>query len=229
MHAIVSIHDVMPHTLDRVSELLQRMSHLSSRHITLLVVPGLDWTAAELDVLVGFEHAGYRLAGHGWHHRTTSVRTMYHRIHAGLLSRQAAEHLSLESAHILELIRNCHAWFANKGLALPDLYVPPAWAMGKVSRQQLGQTPFRYFETTAGLYDSHTRRRALLPLAGFEADTRLRATSLRCWNAANCRLGSARRPLRLSIHPDDHRLLLQDSLEQYLSRISATVDYHAVV
>jgi hypothetical protein len=229
MHAIISIHDVMPQTLDRVEELLGKMEHLEPSAITLLVVPGLDWPNTQIETLKSLQHTGYRLAGHGWHHRIKTIRTFYHHLHAELVSRTAAEHLSLNAREIDQLMRDCYHWFADKGLTLPDLYVPPAWAMGKISRKQLKETPFRYFESTAGLYDSETGRQILLPLVGFEADTRLRATTLTCWNAANRLLGSVRRPVRLSIHPDDLQLLLGKSLVRYLERVNTAVSYASVL
>jgi hypothetical protein len=229
MHAIISIHDVMPQTLDRVMELLDKMSHLAPENITLLVVPGQDWPNTQIETLKALQHTGYRLAGHGWHHRVKTIRTFYHHLHAGLVSRTAAEHLSLNAREIIQLMHNCYYWFADKGLVAPDLYVPPAWAMGSISRKQLKQTPFRYFESTAGLYDSDTGRQILLPLVGFEADTRLRAATLTCWNAVNRMLGSARRPVRLSIHPGDHHLLLRRSLEHTLGKVTSAVPYQSVL
>lgn len=229
MHAIVSIHDVMPHHLDRVQELLARMSHLEPRHITLLVVPGLDWTDARLDRLKTFADSGYRLAGHGWFHEARIIRTPYHYLHSLFISRRAAEHLSLDSNEIKALITHCYQWFADRKLPMPDLYVPPAWAMGNISKAELCTTPFRYFETTAGLLDSATGRQTRLPLTGFEADTRFRALFLTCWNGINHRLGSPQRPVRLSIHPDDLYLLLGKSLARYLERVTFAVPYASVL
>lgn len=229
MHAIISIHDVMPHTLDRVHELLGKMAHLAPGAITLLVVPGLDWSQGQIQALRELQDAGYKLAGHGWHHKTRAIRTLYHHFHAGLVSRTAAEHLSLETGQISRIMRDCHQWFAGKGLAAPDLYVPPAWAMGDMPKRRLREAPFRYFESTAGLYDSETDRGIMLPLVGFEADTRFRAVTLKSWNTFNSMLGTARRPVRLSIHPNDHTLLLKDSLSQYLGKVKTAVSYASVL
>ena len=229
MHAIISIHDVMPHSLERVRELLDKMSHLAPGAITLLVVPGLDWSQGQLQTLRELQDAGYRLAGHGWHHKTRAIRTLYHHFHAGLVSRTAAEHLSLDADQISRIMADCHQWFADKGLAAPDLYVPPAWAMGAIPKSKLRAAPFRYFESTAGLYDSETDRGIKLPLLGFEADTRFRAVTLNAWNSLNYLLGTARRPVRLSIHPSDHSLLLKNSLAHYLAKVSTAVPYTSVL
>ena len=228
MHAIISIHDVMPQSLGNVHDLLKKMEHLAPSAITLLVVPGLDWKDEQIGRLKSLQATGYRLAGHGWHHRTRRIRTLYHHFHAGLISRTAAEHLSLETGEITRLMQDCFQWFAEHGLESPDLYVPPAWAMGDIPRQRLGDMPFRYFETTAGLYDSASGRQMRLPLLGFEADTALRAASLTCWNAVNGRLGSPRRPVRLSIHPFDHQLRLAGALDRFLGRVEKAVPYASV-
>lgn len=227
-HAIVSIHDVMPHAIGNVRELLGKMAHLAPESITLLVVPGLDWADHELQALHEFQNAGYRLAGHGWHHRVRQVKTLYHHFHSGLISRMAAEHLSLSTDDITRIMEDCHAWFLRQSLAAPDLYVPPAWAMGSMPRSRLEAMPFRYFETMSGLYDSASGREVRLPLLGFEADTTFRAVSLKYWNAFNFGLGSQHRPVRLSIHPRDHQLLLRDALDHYLGRIDTALPYTAI-
>lgn len=229
MHAVISIHDVMPHTLDRVGEILARMSHLAPSAITLLIVPGLGWSPAQLDTLKTFQESGYSMAGHGWFHRTRDILSLYHRLHSTLISRQAAEHLSLTETEIDTLIRDCYQWFDEHDLALPDLYVPPAWAMGNISAEALAQTPFRYFETTAGFYDSVSGRKRWLPLMGFEADTLFRAITLTFWNSVNYLLGTPKRPLRLSIHPNDHQLRLGQSLDRYLARVTKAVPYQSVL
>lgn len=228
MHAIVSIHDVMPHTLPRVQELLAKMAHLEAPNITLLVVPGLAWQDAQLAALKQLEQQGYRLAGHGWLHDVRRIRSLYHRLHSTLVSRRAAEHLSMSPSEIDNLIRDCYQWFIDHNFTRPDMYVPPAWAMGTVSDTALKASPFRYFETTAGLYDSATGKRVTLPLAGFEADTLWRKLSLRGWNGVNSLLGSPQKPLRVSVHPNDHHLLLAPSLENTLARIKKAVPYASV-
>ncbi len=227
-HAIVSIHDVMPHSIGNVRELLTKITHLSPESITLLVVPGLNWADSEIQALHEFQDAGYRLAGHGWHHRVRQVKTLYHNFHARLISRMAAEHLSLSTGEIVRIMEDCHAWFGANSLATPDLYVPPAWAMGKIPRSRLKAMPFRYYESTSGIYDSATDRKVRLPLLGFEADTYFRVISLKYWNAVNFAMGNQNRPVRLSIHPRDHKLMLRGSLDHYLSRVGTALSYRAV-
>ena len=228
MQALVSIHDVMPQHLPEVQALLARLAHLQKQHIVLLIVPGCDWQAGQLDLLRNLQQQGYVLAGHGWLHRTRRISGMYHKMHAALVSRTAAEHLSLSEAEILQIIGDCHAWFGTHDLAMPDLYVPPAWAMGRICRDTLRGTPFRFFETTAGFHDVASGRSITLPLAGFEADNRFRQASLRCWNSLNEWMATTRRPLRIAIHPRDGQLLLRESLDRTLRRLTGSVDYHAL-
>ena len=228
MHALVSIHDVMPHTLDRVQSILDTMPHIPANMVTLLVVPGLDWQSSQIETLRGWQQAGYILAGHGWSHKVRQIRGLHHSLHAAFISRTAAEHLSLTQAEIANLMQDCHAWFSEKQLSLPDLYVPPAWAMGKANEITLENSPFTYFETTSGIVDSKTGRKIILPLAGFEADNLFRACSLTLWNSLNYTASTASRPLRLAIHPFDPELKLKNALQRMISKVSEPMDYHSL-
>jgi predicted deacetylase len=228
MHALISIHDVMPSTLNRVSRITQDLTHLKSCNITMLVVPGHQWSREQLDVLREFEQQGYILCGHGWHHSSKKIRGIYHRLHSLLVSRNAAEHLALDEKEIRQLIDDCHQWFAKNNLGAPDLYVPPAWAMGKISPRQLEQTSFRFFENTSGFYDSSTGQQLYLPLIGFEADNMFQAGALKLWNAVNTLAGSEKKPVRISIHPSDRELLLADSLTSALRSVTNAVHYRSL-
>ena len=216
--AVVSIHDVMPRTLDSVEELLALCDRYAVRRPALLVVPGLDWEDAELERLMVWEQAGCELIAHGWVHETRP-RRLYHRLHAALISRNVAEHLDLDAADIIELMRRSHAWFSEHGLRPPTTYVPPAWALGLDSKR-VSDTPFDCIETLGGLLTPRDAiRRHPMPLLGFEADTPVRSWFLRRWNRHQ--EGLARRKgevLRISIHPKDHKLYLRGDLERTLNR-----------
>jgi len=215
--AIVSVHDVMPETLPDVLDILDRLDRLDVPPPTLLVVPGKPWCADGLKTLANLQRAGHELAGHGWSHTVNGVSTLFHRLHSKLLSRRAAEHLTRDSHAIPALIARCHGWFVNAGLRAPALYVPPAWAMGRVPRSRLRTLPFARYEYLSGVYNARADRFHHLPLVGFEADSIARARPLRLWNAANFALARAtRRPLRIAIHPSDLRLPLADDLERLL-------------
>lgn len=212
---LVSIHDVMPETLDAVDDILQRIAGAGTpRSVTLLVVPGRDWSKDDIAVLRRWADAGHELAGHGWVHEVERIRGVRHRLHSLFISRNVAEHLALDEQGIRTLIEDCHAWFGRAGLPAPTTYVPPAWAMGRVDRDVLRELPFRYYETLSGIYDAATDTMTRIPLVGFEADTRLRAGLLRIFNAANRWLANRRGRLRLAIHPQDFRLRLADDLER---------------
>ena len=226
MKALVSLHDVMPETMDRVESILEWLGDLGIPPVTLLVVPGKPWSSGQIEGLRRLAGRGHVLAAHGWCHRTTP-RGLRHRLHAAFLSRNVAEHLALDSAGILALLSRSHAWFAANGLPPPMLYVPPAWALGAIRPDDLARAPFRVIETTFGLIRPPARDRAdpptgkprfeRLPLTGYEADTAVRAAFLRRWNQSQVRKAARHgKPLRLSIHPDDPRLRLADQLECHL-------------
>jgi predicted deacetylase len=217
--ALVSIHDLMPGTMDRVEELLALLGRIGVPPATLLVVPGLDWTNGQIGRLRALAAAGHELAAHGWVHRAGEVRRLDHWLHALLISRDVAEHLALEPAEIADLLTRSHGWFARNGLPAPDFYVPPAWALGRISAEALRRCPFARIETTGGVLFPASGKRLLLPLAGFEADTALRERFLRWWNRRE--EGRARRsgrPLRISIHPNDGRLRLAGEMEALLRK-----------
>ena len=223
--ALVSIHDVMPETREQVSQILALLPQ-GPQAITLLVVPGSNWQTADLDWLHQLQQQGYPLAGHGWLHRCEPPISLYHRLHSLLLSRRVAEHLSLSASGIEALMMQCHRWFAQQGLKTCDLYVPPAWAMGSISRAQLAAMPFRLFETLTGVFDARAQQMHPLPLAGFEADTLLREWFLRGVNHLNwrraCHTGQA---LRIGIHPHDLSLRLGHQVIPMSRAVSASLTY----
>lgn len=217
---IVSIHDVMPHTLARVDHLLGLAARLGP--VDLLVVPGMDWRKADIATLKGWQAAGHRLAGHGWSHRARHIKGPYHRLHSLLVSRDVAEHLALGPEEIVALMSRCHAWFAAHDLAPPGLYVPPAWALGPIPRRRLAETPFARVEVLAGVIDTRNGRLSPSPVIGFEADTVGRAVTLSVLNRLQRgAAGLLGRPWRLAIHPDDDTLKLGDSLKATLASLPA--------
>lgn len=225
LRGLVSIHDVMPETREAVTALLAGLSAWPARSVTLLVVPGRAWPADDVAWLQGLQRRGHPLAGHGWYHRCGPPRTLGHRLHSALLSRHVAEHLSLDSEGVAGLIRDCHAWFGERGLTPAPLYVPPAWALGPLSVHRLKTLPFRYYETLAGWRDGHTGDFTALPLVGFEADSAGRALGLRLLNGVSLAAARlSRRPLRIAIHPHDASLRLAAELPVWLRRLDRALD-----
>jgi predicted deacetylase len=161
---------------------------------------------------------GHRLAGHGWNHKAPSgARTLFHKAHGRLISRNEAEHLSLPREEVEAVVRRCHEWFSRVDLPAPELYVPPAWALGALPRSSLNSLPFRWYEVLRGFVDGATGRLRWIPLVGFEADTTFREISLRVWNGLNGYVARALRgPLRISIHPGDLDLLLRKDVKRML-------------
>lgn len=223
---LVSIHDLMPSRMALVKRLTALLDEHGVGPLTLLVVPGYDWHADDLRWLAGRAERGDQLAGHGWSHLAGPPRSMYDRIHRALFSRGVAEHLALDSRAAVHLMQRCHQWFVDRPLPVPEIYVPPAWAMGAVSRKHLRDTvPFRYFETLAGIYDAQRDRFAAVPLAGFEADDLFRQFVLRLSNSCNRLAARVTGRLRVAIHPGDLQLRLGPDLRRLVREPARCVTY----
>jgi predicted deacetylase len=211
--AHISIHDVAPHTLDPVQRMLSTLEDLGVRQVMLLVIPGLPWTEEGIAQLKGFVDQGHLLAGHGRIHHVASAETLYHKAHSFFLSRDVAEHLSRTEEEIAELMQENYAWFAERGLPRPSHYVPPAWALGSISRKRLQQLPFQTVEVLRGVIDVPTGKLHRMPLLGYEADTAGRAAFLRVFNQFSVWKASCTgRCARISLHPYDLEYRLKDRI-----------------
>lgn len=224
----VSVHDVMPATLDGVRRCLWRLEEAGLAPADLLVVPGLDWTPAGLGALRGFVARGHRLAGHGWAHRASRPRGAYHRLHAVLISRDVAEHLSLSGPGRTALMRRCAHWFGAHDLPAPALYVPPAWALGGAACLAALPEPrsggIAHVEVLTGVHDRVAGRFTRLPLLGFEADTAWRAAAVRTSNRLGAALARRSGVARLAVHPTDFQLRLARELDAVLGAGHRVVD-----
>lgn len=228
--ALVSVHDLMPQTMSAVRELLQLLSYLDVPPPTLLVVPGLGWDSAGIAELKALQRDGFVLSGHGWRHHVAHISRPYHRLHSLLISRQVAEHLALDEDAIVDLIRRCYDWFGDHGLDAPTLYVPPAWALGSVSRARLAaDCPFSLCELFGGVLRTADGRLHRSPLLGYEADSAARVPVLRAWNAVNRARAPAEGIIRIGIHPFDSRLCMRADLIRDLTRLRRFVGYEAAV
>ncbi|WP_455211514.1 polysaccharide deacetylase family protein [Kaarinaea lacus] len=217
--ALVSIHDVMPDTLHKVDRILDTLRQHDINNATLLVVPGKSWQEKDIDQLRQYAQQGYELAGHGWQHQVTQYGGLIHRLHGLIISRNVAEHLALDSAGISQLIERCYQWFIKYNLPAPSLYVPPAWAMGGISRSRLRRLPFRYYEYFSGIYDSKLNCFERIPMVGYEADAWYRVPFVALWNSLNFKGAQHQQRLRFSIHPNDFELFLRKSLARDLCRV----------
>ena len=97
---LLSIHDIMPENFDKVLKLLEYLKENKIKSATCLVVPGCSWSGKQIEQLKYFQKNGFDLAGHGWHHRVYHKKNLYHRLHSLLISRNVAEHLSIDSEDI---------------------------------------------------------------------------------------------------------------------------------
>tara|TARA_B100001939_G_C16943963_1_gene619446 strand:+ start:3352 stop:4041 length:690 start_codon:yes stop_codon:yes gene_type:complete len=227
MKALVSIHDVMPNTINEVAELLEICRSFGLRRVTLLVVPGLDWQPAQINQLRQWQKRGYELAAHGWVHRCVSKKTFWHLLHGLILSRDVAEHLSLNSNEIVDIMQKSCNWFIENGFDQPSLYVPPAWALGSISKRGLRSCGYTWVETLSGVVFPETGQIRRLPLVGFEADTFTRELALRVLNYVVLWMPT-NKPLRISIHPYDHKLRMGKSLPAILQRCTQTLSYSEI-
>ena len=213
--AIWSVHDVSPKAFEDARRIIEMLELAEVRPVCLLVIPDGAWSPEQIDALRAWESAGHLLGLHGWSHSAVAPRTLYHRLHAALFSRDVAEHLGRSAGEIAALIARGERWFADHGLHAPALYVPPAWALGSLPFTAFDGTSFRWIETLTGVYDVRARRHRRLPLIGFEADTPARQIALRISNRANQALAAASgRPLRVAVHPHDLDLLLRADLSR---------------
>lgn len=222
---LVSIHDVMPDTLNQVRHLFDELVRQELTPVSLLVVPGCDWRTQDLEALRQMAGAGAELAGHGWTHEAGRIRGLRHRLHSLLISRNAAEHLSLDRRGVLRLMQDCHDWFSRHGLPAPSLYVPPAWALGDVCGADLRTLPYACVETLGGVHTPASRCFHRLPMVGYEADTRLRAAAVRIWNSVNLQWAAMGGTLRLGIHPGDPDLYLAQDLKQLIAEGGTALSY----
>ena len=225
---LVSIHDVMPKTLANIERIMHELEQHELLPVTLLVVPDTGWTAESLQRLKKLVDSGAELAGHGWRHVAENIRGVRHRLHSLFISRDVAEHLALSRSDIRSLVSRCHHWFTERDLPTPELYVPPAWALGKLRRADLDQLPFKQYETLAGIYDVRSRQFRRTPMVGFEADTAFRAASCRTWNRLNLSWAGTSNPVRVAIHPQDRQLRLADDLQVLLQQGGHALSYQDI-
>ncbi|HEY7774412.1 MAG TPA: polysaccharide deacetylase family protein [Marinagarivorans sp.] len=230
MRSLLSIHDVMPSTLPAVQRIIDSLPQRCLDKLTVLVVPGLDWSCTQVAQLRAWQGLGVRWAGHGWLHQCSAPRSFYHHLHSRLISRCAAEHLSLSRAQLQQLLADNYQWFCQHHLNPPQVYVPPAWAMGALRLADMASSPFSVFESTSAVIDASRQKVHRLPLVGFEADTRPRAWFLRHWNALNESWARATStPLRIAIHPNDLQWHLGEQIPRLLDRVEAFIGYDDII
>ena len=225
--ALVSIHDVMPSTLPQVRKIHRFLHALNVHALTLLVVPGKDWTDSQITQLQKWQDEGIELAGHGWEHHITGKKGIWHSLHAQIISRDEAEHLSRSRQEIAEIISCSYDWFQQAGLAKPLLYVPPVWSKGSMPDQDLFRLPYALHETLTGVFDVQNNTYRYMPLTGYMADTHIRTLCLKVLNAVNLALPGG--PVRIAIHPNDLHYPLKADLSRHLARFDQFLTYYDII
>lgn len=225
MQPIISLHDVMPETLTRVSSILDLLARLNIPPVDLLVVPGRAWDACGLNQLWEWRRLGHRLVAHGWVHHVERLGGWRHWLHAKIISGDVAEHLALSSSGIHELMLRSAEWFEQHGFGVPSLYVPPAWALGALKAEDRKSLPFERIEVLRGYLDVESGRLKPAGLMGYEVDTRMRRALVLAWNRCQERLSARRgRPLRVAIHPYDLDLAAGKTLRSDLHRLASAAE-----
>ena len=187
----------------------------------ILVIPGLSWNKIQIQKLRALQNNGIEVAAHGWIHRATNNKTLFHKIHSLVISANCAEHLSKNKKAIFEIINDSYSWFITNGFQKPLLYVPPAWALGNVSKTDLSRMSFTHYECTTGVI--YNQKYHFLPLLGFEEKSPIKALIRRFFNLLNYCMAYFTGLIRIAIHPNDFSLYLKNDIEKYLSKSSDTV------
>ena len=192
--------------------------------ICILVIPGLEWKKGQIKKLRIWQYDGIEIAAHGWNHKAGPTKSLYHRIHSTIMSADCAEHLSKDSKKIFDMMKNSYDWFKQNGLQIPRLYVPPAWALGKIKIDDLSRLNFTHYECTTGVICNKKYR--FVPLLGFEERTLLKALIRRFFNSLNYLMALFTGIIRIAIHPDDFNLYLKKDVFKYLSKSGNSILLH---
>lgn len=209
----LSLHDVVPETLQATEDMAARIEAVG-RRASLLIIPGAGWSEFDIHRVQRLAGRGHELVAHGWRHGFDHWGGVWHRLHGAVMSNRAAEHLALTKVERRTVVRRSHDWFDAHGFDTPRLYTPPAWALG-LNPEELQGLGFRFYEDLSGVVDMDVGRHRWLPLIGFEADRRWRASFLRWTNLLVSRYA---RHLRVAIHPYDAQGALADMLDATINR-----------
>ena len=136
MQSYISIHDVSPKNLDKIKSIINFLQNqFQINKICILVIPGLNWNKKQIQKLQSWQHDGIEIAAHGWKHRAQNKKSFYHKIHSLIISANCAEHLSKNRQEIIDIVKRSYSWFIDNGFKKPTLYVPPSWALGKITKK----------------------------------------------------------------------------------------------
>ena len=225
MKSYVSIHDVSPKNLDKIENIIFILNNkFNINKFCILVIPGLKWNKYQIKKLKKWQNDGIEIAAHGWKHSSKLDKSLYHKIHSLMISKNCAEHLSKNKNDIINLIQKSYNWFISNGFKKPKLYVPPAWALGNINKNDINKLNFLYYECTTGLI--HNKKYYFLPLIGFEEKFLIRGIVRKIFNSLNYFMASFTGVIRIAIHPNDFHLYLKNDIKKYLSKNNETILLH---
>ena len=228
MNCNVSIHDVSP---DNWNNVIQILDHLKSKYnikkVSLLIIPGLNWDKEKIATLRKMQLEGMELAAHGWSHKSKPIKDINHFFHSKLISDDCAEHLSLSKIDIIKLMNDSYLWFHANNLKSPSLYVPPAWALGDINKQDLLNLPFSEVEVTSGIFIDNNF--FFIPLIGFETKNYFRYVIVKISNFINYLLYKSFGRIRIAIHPNDFELLLKHDIDKYLNKVTTNFYFNELI
>ena len=222
MKFYISIHDVKPDNINKVTEIIDLLlNQYKIAKICLLVIPGLKWEKKHINRLLNWQIRGIEIAAHGWTHKANDKRTLFHKLHSLFISKNCAEHLSKNTTNICKIMEKSFNWFIDNGFKKPTLYVPPGWAIGNIDKNDLSRLQFTHIECTTGFV--YKKKYKFIPLIGFEESNYIKGIIRRFCNYLNFILGQFIGYIRIAIHPNDFELFLKDDIYNYLSKSNETV------
>ena len=222
MRYYISIHDVAPENINTIENIVNVLRFkYNITKLSLLIIPGLNWNTEQIKKMKNWQVQGIQVVAHGWTHVAQKKKSFLHIIHSFIISKDCAEHLSKNREDIVHLINKSFNWFIKNNFESPTLYVPPAWALGKINRNDIFLLPFDMVECTTGMFYKGKYR--FLPLIGFEAKTLIRSKLLKFFNVINFIFGKLVGIVRITVHPNDFNLLLSDDVKMYLNNANNTI------
>lgn len=207
---VVSIHDVSPHTRERVVTMLRDLRAIGVGRTSLLVIPnhhhrGLIAEDAEFAAwLRDCCRDGHEAVVHGFFHLRKAPRAegAWKRIMTGFYTAGEGEFYDLDEATATARLQAARAQLETCGVAFTG-FIAPAWLLGKEAGAAVRRAGFSYTTRIATVSDFMTGRVHKSRSLVWSVRAGWRRTASLAWNAglfASCR---SRPLLRIGLHPPD--------------------------